>query len=144
MKAAVVGSGVAGLAAALRLNNLGYTVTVFEKNSFFGGKLASFEKGGYRFDKGPSLFTLPNLMNDLFVLYGKNPSDYFNYKDLNIACNYFDKDYCFSAPTNPQNFGLEVEKQLGISKEIIVNYLNDSKKLLELSDPMFISDNKSF
>ena len=144
MKAAVVGSGVAGLAAALRLNNLGYSVTVFEKNSFFGGKLASFEKGGYRFDKGPSLFTLPNLMNDLFVLYGKNPSDYFNYKDLNIACNYFDKDYCFSAPTNPQNFGLEVEKQFGISKEIIVNYLNDSKKLLELSDPMFISDNKSF
>ena len=84
MKAAVVGSGVAGLAAALRLNNLGYTVTVFEKNSFFGGKLASFEKGGYRFDKGPSLFTLPHLMNDLFVLYGKNPSDYFNYKVLQL------------------------------------------------------------
>ena len=57
--AIVIGSGVAGLAAASRLAVLGFEVTVFEANDQPGGKLTMFEKDGYRFDAGPSLFTQP-------------------------------------------------------------------------------------
>ena len=88
-KAVVVGSGIAGIASAIRLQNKGYSVQVLEKNAYPGGKLTVLEGNGYRFDAGPSLFTMPNLVTELFELSGKNPSDYFNYKRLEILCNYF-------------------------------------------------------
>ena len=71
-KAAVIGSGIAGLAAAIRLANKGYIVEVFEKNSTAGGKISQIQSKGYRFDTGPSLFTLPELVEELFALSNKN------------------------------------------------------------------------
>jgi len=58
-KAIVIGAGIAGLATCLRLIKKGYQVTVVEKNSYTGGKLHALEQDGYRFDLGPSLFTMP-------------------------------------------------------------------------------------
>ena len=54
-KAIIIGSGIAGIAASIRLSVQGYDVHVFEKNDYPGGKLSAFEKNGYRFDAGPSL-----------------------------------------------------------------------------------------
>jgi phytoene dehydrogenase-like protein len=55
-KAIVIGAGIAGLASAVRLAIKGYTVEVFEANSYPGGKLSEFSSNGFRFDAGPSLF----------------------------------------------------------------------------------------
>ena len=75
-KAIIIGSGVAGLASAIRLAVQGFAVTVFEKNSYPGGKLSAFELGSYRFDSGPSLFTQPGNALVLGVPYKKFiPSD---------------------------------------------------------------------
>ena len=71
-KAIVIGSGVGGLAIAIRLAVKGYAVEVFEKNSYPGGKLSAFEKDGFRFDAGPSLFTQPQNMEELFALAGES------------------------------------------------------------------------
>ena len=90
-KAIIVGSGIAGMASAIRLRNSGYSVNVFESNSYPGGKLSDFKLNEFRFDAGPQLFTLPDLVDDLFILCGENPSDFFNYKKKEIACNYFGK-----------------------------------------------------
>jgi phytoene dehydrogenase-like protein len=65
MKAVVIGSGVAGLASAIRLRCQGLEVHVFEANAYPGGKLSEFSLDGYRFEAGPSLFTLPYLVDDL-------------------------------------------------------------------------------
>jgi len=73
---AVVGAGIAGLSAAIRLRIAGKEVIVFEQNSYTGGKVTAFEKEGFRFDMGPSLFTLPHLVDELFELAGKNPREY--------------------------------------------------------------------
>ena len=67
-KAIVIGAGIAGLASAIRLQVMGYDVSVFEKNSYPGGKLSHFEMDGYQFDAGPSLFTRPQLIEELFAL----------------------------------------------------------------------------
>ena len=91
-KAIVIGSGIAGLAVALRLKNKGYDVSVFESNSYPGGKIYNLEQDGYRFDTGPSLFTLPNLVDELFSLYNENPKDYFTYTKRDTICNYFWED----------------------------------------------------
>ena len=63
---AVVGAGIAGLASAIRLANQGLNVHLFEKNSYTGGKMTVYEQDGFRFDAGPSLFTLPELVDELF------------------------------------------------------------------------------
>ena len=63
-KAIVIGSGIGGIATALRLKSMNYDVTVFENNNFPGGKLTSFDLGPYRFDAGPSLLTMPHFIDE--------------------------------------------------------------------------------
>ncbi len=75
----VIGSGIGGLSVAIRLAISGYDVTVFEKNDSPGGKLSLLEKKGYRFDTGPSLFTQPANVEELFALAGEPIEDYFSY-----------------------------------------------------------------
>lgn len=64
-KAIIIGAGVAGLASAIRLAVQGFNVTVYEKNSYPGGKLSHFTLGDYSFDAGPSLFTQPENIIEL-------------------------------------------------------------------------------
>jgi phytoene desaturase len=61
----VVGAGVGGLAAAVRLAELGHEVTVFERAAEVGGKLGRYERDGFLFDTGPSLLTLPQVFEEL-------------------------------------------------------------------------------
>jgi len=68
--AIVIGAGVSGLAMAIRLAIKGYSVQIWEQNSFVGGKLSEHWEQGYRFDAGPSLFTLPELLEELLELAG--------------------------------------------------------------------------
>ena len=60
-----------GLSAAARLQALGHQVTVIERSSKYGGKLSRYQKDGFVFDLGPSLFTIPSIYRDLFDRTGK-------------------------------------------------------------------------
>ena len=86
--AIVIGTGIAGLASILRLLQKGYRVKAFETNDYVGGKITSFHNKGYRWDMGPSLFTMPQYVNELFELFGENPQDHFNYTRKKVLCNY--------------------------------------------------------
>jgi phytoene desaturase len=66
----IVGAGVGGLAAAIRLRTRGHSVAVFERNDVVGGKLATYERDGYTFDVGPSLVTLPHVFDEVFHTAG--------------------------------------------------------------------------
>ena len=70
MKIVVIGAGVAGLAAAVRLAALGHTLTVLESHDAAGGKCGRVEIGGHRFDSGPSLLTMPWVFGELFAATG--------------------------------------------------------------------------
>jgi phytoene desaturase len=70
----VIGAGVGGLAAATRLAEAGHEVEVHERAATTGGKLATYERDGFRFDTGPSLLTLPQVFADLRLpLVGLDP-----------------------------------------------------------------------
>jgi phytoene desaturase len=58
-KAIVIGSGFGGLASALRLNKLGFKVTLVERLDTLGGRARVFQKEGYRHDAGPTVITAP-------------------------------------------------------------------------------------
>ena len=79
-KVIIIGAGIAGIASSIRLRSKGYDIEVFESNSYPGGKIASFNLGDYRFDAGPSLFTMPHFVDELYDLFGENSKDYFLYK----------------------------------------------------------------
>ena len=140
-KVAIIGAGIAGIASAIRLAHKGLDVSVFEANRYAGGKLSSFEIQGYRFDAGPSLFTLPNLVTELFELVGKNPTDFFEYEQLTEVCRYFWEDKTrLTAYSEPQKFAEEVEKITGEPAEKITQFLKDSAFKYEVLDGLFLQD----
>jgi phytoene desaturase len=71
----VVGAGVAGLAAGVRLAAAGHRVTVVEAEAAPGGKCARVERDGYRWDAGPSLLTMPWVFEALFAETGAPLAD---------------------------------------------------------------------
>lgn len=119
----IIGAGLAGISVALRAKKKGYSVLVLEKNNRVGGKLETISKKGYRFDTGPSLFTEPHLVDELFELFDKKPSDYFKYVKYDEGCSYF-----FS---NGKKISLSETKSIGIDKndeDEVKKYLNSSLK----------------
>jgi len=104
-KAIIIGSGIAGMAIAIRLAMQDFSVCVYEKNGQPGGKLSAFEIDGYRFDAGPSLFTQPQNIEDLFSLAEEPIEAYFNYLPVDIACKYFyENGKIVNAYTNTAKF----------------------------------------
>lgn len=141
-KAIIIGSGIAGIASAIRLQLQGYAVEIYEKNDYFGGKLGSVEGKSYRFDAGPSLFTMPHFVEELFELAGKKPSDYFTYQRSKTSCHYFFEDGTFLPfSSNPEETYKTVEKELNISssplkarfKKAAFQYEKTHKTFLEMS-----------
>ena len=138
-KAIIIGSGIGGLATALRLKAQGLDVVVFENNSYPGGKLSSFNLGQYRFDAGPSLLTMPHYIDELFELFNENPKDYFNYKRKDISCKYFWEDKTvLNAYSDKNKFINEINKVLKVDKNIITKYLLKAKKKYDLTKNIFL------
>ncbi len=124
-KVIIIGAGVGGMATAIRLRLQGYAVEVLEKNDYPGGKLSHFETNGFRFDAGPSLFTCPQLIEDLFALANEPIAPYFSYEKLEVACNYFYEDgTCIRAYTDKYNFAKELEEKTKEPSENIYQYLH--------------------
>ncbi|MEO6167176.1 MAG: 1-hydroxycarotenoid 3,4-desaturase CrtD, partial [Chitinophagales bacterium] len=139
MSVAIIGSGIAGIAAAIRLASSGYEVTVFEAAESAGGKIKEFRSDGYRFDAGPSLLTLPVLVDELFTLCGKDSSVYFRYQKLDTICKYFFEDgISIAAFADPQKFSKELFQKTGEPVEHLLTYLSESKALYDLTAPVFL------
>lgn len=138
--AIIIGSGVAGLASAIRLSIQGMKVKVFEKNDFPGGKLSHFETNGYHFDAGPSLFTQPENIEELFTLANENIKDYFEYNSLDIACNYFYEDGTrLAAYTDAGKFAAELAEKIGEQPERVLQYLKNAAKLYNDIGSVFLN-----
>ena len=72
----IVGAGLAGLSAALRLAGAGRKVTVVERESVPGGRNGLLNKSGYAFDTGPSVLTMPDLIADALACVGEDIKDW--------------------------------------------------------------------
>jgi len=139
MPTTIIGAGIAGLAAAVRLAVAGHKVTVFEANAGPGGKLSQFTLGDYRFDFGPSLFTMPQYVDELFRLAGETPSRHFNYVELPDVCRYWWPDGTrFTAPGNSEELARAAAETFGVPEARVAGFMADAARKYELTGRTFL------
>ena len=78
----IVGAGLAGLSTAMRLAAAGRNVTVLERESIPGGRAGRISDQGVEFDTGPTVLTMPDLIEDLFDCLGETMSDWLTLEPL--------------------------------------------------------------
>lgn len=138
-KAIVIGAGIAGIASAIRLSVKGYEVSVFEAGSKPGGKLAELRVNGFRFDAGPSLFTMPQYVDELFQLADKNPNDYFEYTRLKEICRYFYEDGLrLTAKADVNAFIQEIETKTQSTSAEVEKFLKKSATIYDVTHKAFL------
>ncbi|MBU3660795.1 MAG: phytoene desaturase [Flavobacteriales bacterium] len=139
LNAIVIGSGVGGLATAIRLAKLGIQVTIFEANAFPGGKVNSKQFGAYRFDMGPSVFTEPHLIEELISLSGSKDAT-FQFHQLEESCRYFFSDgQELTVFPGVEKVADTFSKSLGENKSVVAEFLERQRKNYEAVYPVFIA-----
>ncbi len=136
---AVIGAGIGGLGVALRLAAKGHSVTVFEKNGVAGGKIGELQRSGYRFDTGPSLFTMPNFVEALFDLFDEPLEEYLPYQRLEETTRYFYEDgTVIHAFDQPGEFAAEIERKTNETKQSVLKFLQRSEKIYNITAEVFL------
>ncbi|HPN38119.1 MAG TPA: phytoene desaturase family protein [Melioribacteraceae bacterium] len=143
-KAIIIGAGIGGLATALRLNKLGYKVSVFEKSDKPGGKANELRNSGFRFDTGPSLFTMPWILEDLFNFLELDIKKYLEYKKLDILCKYFYSDNTIiNAYSDKEKFIKEMTEKTTDGRESFIKYFNYTNNIYNLTHKIFLENSLS-
>ena len=110
----VVGAGLAGLSAALRLAGAGREVVLLERAEVPGGRAGRLEVGGYRFDTGPTVLTMPDLVADALACVGEELSDWLDLLPLAPAyrANFADGS-ALAVHTDPDAMATEIRDLCG-------------------------------
>lgn len=135
-KAFVLGGGFAGLSAAIHLALQNVEVTLLERQPTLGGKAGRFEKDGFRFDTGPSVFTMRWVLEELFRAAGRSMP--FALTPLEPLCRYL-------YPSGKvwdvyQDVDRTVSQLDAKEAKAYVALLGEAKRLYENAAPTFIQD----
>jgi phytoene desaturase len=139
----VVGAGLAGLSAALRLRGAGREVTVVERAPAPGGRAGRVERAGYVLDTGPSVLTAPELLTDALAAVGEKLED--RLPLVPLATTYraqFADGSQLDVPADRDRFAAEVERLCGAAEAAALRrYLADLAALYRLQLDVFIDRN---
>lgn len=134
VQAVIIGSGIGGLATAIRLARQGIKVAVYESTDKAGGKIAERNDNGFRFDRGPSLLTLPSLVMELL-----DEDLHFPLRKLEILAQYFYEDGTrLTAYSDVQQLAQEIEQKLYLPQSRVKGYLAKASKVFDLTADLFI------
>ncbi|MBX3085448.1 MAG: phytoene desaturase [Anaerolineae bacterium] len=88
----IIGAGIGGLSAAIRLAGQGHSVHIYEQQSYVGGKMNEVRADGFRWDTGPSMITMLPAFVDLFAAVGRHLEDYLTFIPIEPLTRYFYPD----------------------------------------------------
>ncbi len=140
LKTVVIGGGLAGLSAACVAAARGHQVTLLDKNDWIGGKAATLEGDGYRFDMGPTILTLPNVLKRIFSEAGREMDDYLRLLPLDPQWRcFYDDQTVLDLTSDTAAMQQNLERYTGGSAagEGYEQFLTLSKQLHEISDRFF-------
>lgn len=139
-KVIVIGAGLGGLSAAVRLAKSGFDVTVLEKNAAIGGKVNYIESNGYKFDTGASLLTMRHVFEDLFAFCGKRLEDYLTIVPLDPICRYRWSDGTrFDASSDLLKTENEIAGLAPADVENFRKYMADARRKYEIAAETFLA-----
>ena len=114
-------------------------VQVYEANDYPGGKLSQFEVNGYRFDAGPSLFTMPHFLEELFADSDADLRNYFTYIRKEIVCKYYFEDGTrFTAFADKERYAEEASNVFQVTQEEVKQYFAHSAMKYEVTESLFL------
>lgn len=141
-KIIVIGAGIGGLSAAIKLQNQGYNVEIYEKGFQPGGKMHQIKDKGFTFDVGPTIVMMPDVYRDVFRNAGRNPEDYIPMKRLDPMYDVYFKDDVYrhyEVGSDLVSLIAIAEKMGGNNAAGLLAYLSDIFERYQIALKHFIS-----
>lgn len=140
-KTIVIGAGIGGLSAAIRLQVAGHQVAIYEKNPIVGGKMYQIEADGFRFDTGPSVITMRHVFEDLFRAAGRNLEDYLQLEAVEPMTRYFYPDgFVLDATSDLRRMAEQIAEIDERDVEGYLAYLAYTAQIHRITGQVFIYD----
>lgn len=141
-KVIIIGAGIGGIATANLLAKAGYSVAVYEKNNYAGGRAGLLQVDGFRFDTGPSWYLMPQVFEHYFSLLDKDVNDELDLKRLSPAYKvFFESDSALTVTSNLEQDAAMFESiELGAGKQLH-RYVDDGDIVYTLSLRHFLYSN---
>jgi phytoene desaturase len=135
---AIIGGGLAGLAAACTLGARGHRVILFEKNDWLGGKAAVFEQDGFRFDMGPTILTVPRVLARIFAEAGRDMNAELDLRRLDPQWRcFFEDNTVLDLQEDMQTMTANLAKYAPGTEAGYRDFIGMSEKLHEVSEKFF-------
>ena len=134
----VVGAGLAGLASACVLAARGHKVVLFDKNPWLGGKAAQLQEEGFRFDMGPTILTVPHVLERVFTEAGRSMHDYLDLRRLDPQWRcFFDDGTVLDLQEDVPKMARVIADYAPGSEQGYQDFIAMSAKLHEVSEKFF-------
>src|SRR3954469_2255750 len=139
----IVGAGLGGLACALHLAAAGRQVTVVERESVPGGRAGRLSLQGYEFDTGPTVLTMPSLIEEPLAAVGENLSDWLELTPLNPAYRaYYPDGSTLDVRTDTLAMAAEIARVCGPREaDGYLRFVEFARRLWQLERTDFIDRN---
>ena len=142
-RVAIVGGGLGGLAAGVRLRLAGYQVALFEANERVGGRANLIEREGFRFDTGPSLLNYPWVFEELFSAAGRRFSDYVRLLPVDPSITFrWDDGTRFQLSSDARRFLSECERLEPGSSASALAFLRDADAKFRVAFDKLVTRNE--
>ncbi|MEU4692198.1 phytoene desaturase family protein [Actinoplanes sp. NPDC023714] len=139
----IVGAGLGGLACALHLAAAGRQVTVVEREPIPGGRAGRLSVGGYEFDTGPTVLTMPELIEEPLAAVGEKLSDWLELRPLDPAYRaYYPDGSTLDIRTDTTRMAAEIARVCGPREaDGYLRFVEYTRRLWELERNDFIDKN---
>ncbi|MFN8468311.1 MAG: phytoene desaturase family protein [Caldilineaceae bacterium] len=136
---AIVGAGIGGLSAAIRLAAAGRRVALYEQNAAVGGKMGQIIRDGFRWDTGPSVITMRPVLEDLFAAAGRRLDDYLALVPVDPLTRYFYRDgTVLDATADLSRMADQIERLDSRDVEGYLDFLEYAARLHRITGPVFV------